>query len=161
MASFRYSSRIIHKIQKRKQVFKQMQLPCTWKWYEKKLRYISKKSPNNLSAGFYYDELAKRGLLPPKGSTCSIQAMQELVNEKFQENYIKHKWTSYTCSHLQHNDWADFAAGACDCKNVEACRCKPTLVQFTAELVETCVADEEFINVVGYFSSVSGLSSSD
>ena len=119
---------------------KNLQLKNSWTFYAEELRAISVSSANDVvTVGFYYDELAKRGLLPPLQGQL-IHALQDLIKTFFSDVSISHGiaklWNTYECSNLRDDSFLDFALVICDfeeCCHL-GCPCKPTLVKILVML---------------------------
>ena len=94
-----------------KSMLQSLVVGLSWAGLEIKLRAAYQLVGNCATIGTYYNVLAAGGYLPrwPAPGLAFVDAVQQIINHEYSET-LTDIWSSYMCSHLQHNDWADFAA---------------------------------------------------
>ena len=140
-------------------------------WYsiEGELRRASKRVPKSARISHYYEYLARKNILPnvlwvPYSSF--VKAVQKVFDEPAVGDKVCRQmrsdesdfnnwgldghglWTDLICSHLQHNNWEDFAcATTLYPDTMQEIQCMAII----AELVQTSIADSDAIGKVGYY----------
>ena len=107
---------------------------------------------NDATVGSYYRCLAAAALVPDLDSVndAFVRAVQHIVNDKFVvQHKIESMWNTFVCSHRQHNSWDDFAATQVADENLDIIGID--FGHLVSALTEVAVADDDSINVVGYW----------